>query len=136
MNALFVSQIHLKSIIFFAYSLWIHYLFRDFTRNSSYFSRIHYLIHKFSMNSLFSLTSLSVSQIHLESIFLPNHYELTICFAFHYEYTYFFSRIHHLLREFTLIYYLFLRNHYKFAMKYLRIHYFLHDFTENSSFLP
>ena len=62
-------------------SLWIHHLLRDFTRNSSSFSRIHYLYREFSMNSLFAswflfeftisiANSLSVSRIHLESTVL------------------------------------------------------------------
>ena len=56
----------------------LHHLLRDFTRNSLFFT-----------NSL-HLKSLSVSRIHLESIFPPNHYEFTICYELSicYEFTF------------------------------------------------
>ena len=127
-NSLSFTRIHLESFllprsrdkftIFFAISLWIHYLFRqltknllwiyyllrDFTKNLSSFSRILYLFREFFMNSLSSLNSHS------------------------------FSRIHYLFREFTLNSLSFLRNHDEFINRFilsLWIKYLLRDFTMN-----
>ena len=84
MNLLSFSRHH--------FSLWIHHLFRDITMNSLYISRIHFEYTSFSANLLWidffsrnqyeiNTNSLSVSRFHLESIFLPNHYGLIICYA-------------------------------------------------------
>ena len=77
-----------------AISLWIHYPFWVTTLNSLWNHQetilkslcYHYRFLNFTMNSL------SLSRIHLESMF---HYEFTICFAY-------FLWIHHLLRDFTM----------------------------------
>ena len=131
---------HYEFSIFFAISLWILYLISEITRHTLCFSR-------FNMNSLFDSRlhykfticlaillvilhrfrdSLSVSQIHLESIFSQMtmiHYLLRISLWIHYlfrEFTVCIAislRILYLFREFTLNPLSFLRNHYEFVMK-------------------
>jgi len=88
LNLLILSPIYSQSIIFFANPLWIHYLFREFTRKSLFFREftiffanslwlhyffaywlwIHYLFREFTRDSVFfrkfTLNLLSLSRIH------------------------------------------------------------------------
>ena len=98
---------------FFSKSLWIHYLLRDFTRNSSSFSRIREL----PMNSLSSLNSLSFPRI-----FFTNS----------------LWWIHYLFCDFTLNSPTYYQNHYEcnnLSAKLIWIHYLLRDFTMNSLYV-
>ena len=58
MNSLSYSLNHYKNTnsprihYFFVTWIWMHYLLRDFTGNSSFFTWIHYLFPKFPMDSL------------------------------------------------------------------------------------
>ena len=114
MNTIFVPQIHYLFREWTKNSLWIHYLFCEFPLNSLS-----------SSNSLFFAHLLFFSRIHLESIFPPNHYELTHLLRFSPS----FSRIHNLIRELTLNSISFLRNHYEFTIFFaisLGIHHPIH----------
>ena len=74
----------------FAHSLWIQLVFRVYTFNSLYISRIHYLWHEFTMNSM---------------TFSHTHYEFTIFSRVYYWFTIFIvdsSWIHLVFREFTI----------------------------------
>ena len=166
MNLLFTSRFLFKFTILFGKLLWIryeitmkrfwnHFLFRDFTRNSSYFSRIHYQFREFTLNPRFTLNSLSASRfhyeftifsrIHLESIFSlwiyyllrdfkmnllyisGIHFEYTICFAY-------FLWIHHL----TINLLSFSRNHCVFTIFFensLLIKYLFREISLNSLFV-
>ena len=121
---------------FFVISIEMHYPLRDFTRNSSCFSRIHYLFLEFPMDSLspsrflFELilffNSLSSSRFHLELIISPRiHYRFANFLCIHYLLRNFslnslsFLQIHYLFREFILNPLSFLRDHYEFAMQSL-----------------
>ena len=76
-----------------------------FTLNTLSLSRNQYLLRDFTINSL------SVSRIHLESIFSPNHYELTICFATS-------LWIHNLIPEITIDSLSFPRNKFEFSFSF------------------
>ena len=101
--------------------LWIHYLLRDFTRNSSIFSRIHYTFCELPIDLLsasrffYEFTICSANSRWINYIFRDftinslSHYENTICYAYsrriHYKFPIFFAislGIHYLLREFTM----------------------------------
>ena len=81
---------HHEITIGFVIFLWIHYLLRDFTMNS-----------------------LPVSRIHLESVFSLNHYELTICFAIS-------LWIHYLIPKIAMNSRCFSRFHYEFTIVFAK----------------
>ena len=149
----------MNTLFFFAKSIWIHYMLRDLSLNWLSYSRNHY---EYTIFCEINMNSLSVSLNHLKSIFLLNHYKITICLAIslwkHYllrEFSMNSLSAEQFLFEFTIFFAnspwipFFPRNHYKFTIlfpKSLWIHYFfaksiwilylLRDFTLNSLFFP
>ena len=99
--------IHLESIIIFAISLWIQYLFRNFTitspsffENSLSLARLHY---EFSLNLLsFSRNHFKFKFLNLFRLFTLNPLSLS---RNHYRFTIFFAIsiwIHYLIPEITI----------------------------------
>ena len=102
------SRFHYEFTICFAISLWIHYLFREFTLNPLFPANslwIHYLLCEFTMNSksfsrLYFKFIILIENTLWTSYFLPAftmnslsfsgiYYEFTICFANFNEFTLF-----------------------------------------------
>ena len=108
-NSLSVTRVHFESTIWFGKPLWIRFEITMKRFWNHYEIAIFLAI--FPLRD-FTMNSLSVSRIHLESTFSPNQYERTICFAIplwiHYHYcgftmnTLLFSRIEFLFREFRM----------------------------------
>ena len=139
----------------------IHYLFCDYSLNSS-FSRIHCLFRKFTLNPLFSGKLLWIDYLlrdyspSIHYLFcgttmnsLWNHFETIMkSLWIHYLFRHFslnwlsFSRIHYLFREFTLNPLSFFLNYYEFTIAFtlsLWKHYkkyplFRHEFCDFAIF--
>ena len=125
---------HYRFTIYFAISIWIHYLIPEITMNTLFFSRNEIWIHNLLRN--LTLNSLSSFRNHYQyNIYLQNQFWFTICFAISLWIHSIFSNSLSVLRihlESTILFKP-LWFWYEITMKSLWIHYLLHAFTKNSS---